>query len=402
MKKRGWIIIAIIAVAVAVFCLVIALDTDVKTEIVQNGTMEVVTPVSGTIVRQETLLTSNYGGNVDRVIQEGERVSKGMLVASVYKEQIDLETQKKLQAVNERIREVTENQAEMQVFASDMTALDNRMKAEVDEVIQGAMLGGGTDFSESKEEINKLLDKRKMISGDKGAADTHLQNLYAEKESYEQQLGSAKSAVYAPEAGVVSYEVDGLEDILKADKIGEYTVSDVESWTEAIQNSKKETPGVIGKIANNFVWYYVYLDSEENAERLNVGKKVDVRFKVDDVPELYGEIASISEPENGKVVVSVALTEGKELWLKYRTADADIIVNSYSGLKIPVSTIRYKEGTTGVYVLRERVVRFRTVEVLYKDDQYAIVKEDNTAENSLRLYDALIISDNEVEEGQLL
>lgn len=402
MKKRGWIIIAIIAAAVAVFFAAIALDTDVKTEIVQSGTMEVVTQASGTIVRHETLLTSNYGGNVDRVIQEGERVSNGMLVASVYKEQIDREAQKKLQAVNERIREVTENRADMQIFASDLTALDNRMKAEVDKVIQGAMLGGGTDFSGAKDEINKLLDRRKIISGDEGTASTHLESLYAEKASYEGKLGSAKSEVYAPEAGVISYEADGLEDILKADKIGEYTVSDVETWPEVIQNSRKETPGVIGKIADNFIWYYVYLDSEQNAEDLSVGRRVDVRFKVDDVPTLRGEIAALSEPENGKVAVSVALTESTDIWLKYRTVEADVITDSYSGLKIPVSALRYRDGTTGVYILRDRVPRFRSVEVLYKNDQYAVVKEDNTVSDSLRLYDALIVSDGEVEEGQLL
>ena len=59
---------------------------------------------------------------------------------------------------------------------------------------------------------------------------------------------------------------------------------------------------------------------------------------------------------------------------------------------MPVKAIRVIDGVTGVYVRTENTVKYREIEVLYKDDKEAIVKMDNTKSNALLLYDEIIVN----------
>ena len=86
--------------------------------------------------------------------------------------------------------------------------------------------------------------------------------------------------------------------------------------------------------------------------------------------------------------------------MKDRFVKISLIKNKYSGLKIPVEALRVNDGKTGVYVVVDGIVKFKKAKVLYKDDGYAIVEENNISQGGLLLYDEVIVSSSrKVKEG---
>ena len=80
--------------------------------------------------------------------------------------------------------------------------------------------------------------------------------------------------------------------------------------------------------------------------------------------------------------------------MKNRFMNVTVVKESYTGLEIPISAIRVKNGKTGVYVKADSTTKFRETEIIYKDDKIAIVKLETTAigSNSLLLYDEVYIN----------
>ena len=56
-------------------------------------------------------------------------------------------------------------------------------------------------------------------------------------------------------------------------------------------------------------------------------------------------------------------------------------------------------GETFVYVIKDGIVRKRVIELLYDGSDYCIVKEDNSNETGLLLYDLVIVKSKNVSEG---
>ena len=81
--------------------------------------------------------------------------------------------------------------------------------------------------------------------------------------------------------------------------------------------------------------------------------------------------------------------------------EVEIIKGNYEGLKVPASALRVIEEDTGVFVNTDGVARFRKVDVLYRDDEMAIV--DKSEETGyLKIYDPVIVEGKDIEPGKLI
>jgi hypothetical protein len=91
-----------------------------------------------------------------------------------------------------------------------------------------------------------------------------------------------------------------------------------------------------------------------------------------------------------------------------RVLEAQLLVDSVSGYRVPDKALRQHKGFDGVYVLSSSEVIWRRVNVLYRGEGYAVVAErDYSTENYkefLNLNDQIIISlsDGELYDGRIL
>ena len=59
-----------------------------------------------------------------------------------------------------------------------------------------------------------------------------------------------------------------------------------------------------------------------------------------------------------------------------RTPNVSLKTRTYSGLRVPVSAIRYRDGREGVYAMFGNTVLFRVIDVIGTVDGYAYVREN--------------------------
>ena len=86
-----------------------------------------------------------------------------------------------------------------------------------------------------------------------------------------------------------------------------------------------------------------------------------------------------------------------------REAKAEIIRRTYKGFKVSKEAIHVdSDGSYYVFVNSEGFARRRDVSILYSDDYYAIIREQNSVANSVLLYDEVVVSGNNIEEGKSL
>ena len=80
----------------------------------------------------------------------------------------------------------------------------------------------------------------------------------------------------------------------------------------------------------------------------------------------------------------------------------DIVLDSYTGLKIPKEAVRMKDDQPGVYVLNGTVASFKTIEMLYTGPDYYIVKQNVIGNDSLVVNDDVIVHAKDVEDKKVV
>ena len=97
---------------------------------------------------------------------------------------------------------------------------------------------------EYKKEIEEIASKKAKIAGISSPNGSYIQELTKQKEEYEQKLTADSEYITAPEAGVVSYRVDGLEAALTPDDFSNLTEEKLENLqlkTGKIVSTSNET-----------------------------------------------------------------------------------------------------------------------------------------------------------------
>ena len=104
MKKGIIRLITIVFVVFILYNCIGLLRPSVKTQMAHMGTMEKSFALEGIIARDETVIRSDENGVLESKVKENELVKRNKVVATVYKGDIDEESQKKLTEINRRIR----------------------------------------------------------------------------------------------------------------------------------------------------------------------------------------------------------------------------------------------------------------------------------------------------------
>ena len=84
-------------------------------------------------------------------------------------------------------------------------------------------------ITEYKKEIEEITSKKAKIIGSSSQSGTYIKELTKQKETYESQLTSESEYITAPESGVVSYRVDGLESVLTSSDFSNLTEEKLEN-----------------------------------------------------------------------------------------------------------------------------------------------------------------------------
>ena len=362
-------------------------------EMVFSGSMENTSKHMGIIIRSEQKIDTNLSGTISAKVADGTLVPAGKLIASVVNENADSEVQANLAKINKRIEELESAKKVSDNFTDDVYKLDSKISEKVASLVYYTNIGDNKKTTETKAEISALYDKKNRVDSSGAATKTDLENLTAQKNELEAQLAEFEQNVYAPSPGVFVSHTDGYEDVLSVDNAKDLKYSDFKNIADKLRKNEEkggEEKNEI-KLIDNYMWCVALAADKDRCADFEVGEEVFIRIN-DDSKNIKGNIMSISDDKGSNHVIVVGTTAYDANSYMQRSVDVELIKNIYSGLKVPVRALTKKDGADGVYVVTDNTEKFKTVEIIYKDEKYAIVKENNADANALLLYDEVLTS----------
>ena len=367
----------------------------------------------GILVRQETVLPAQTG-IVDVTRSEGEKVGVGQSVAQVYRDSQAQNNQADLEALADQIQ--------LLEYSSDGGGVDSAAK--LDENILQAVTAlhaasGVGDYNQLEDQARTLKStvlKRGYVYGNGLGAEELSQKLNDLKSQYaalKQQTSSSTSSVRAPQSGVFSTLVDGYETAVTPQTVFQLTPA---SLSALLAGQGKEAGGGMGKLITSTRWYFAAALPVSVAERLKEGSTATLRFSGDFDQDIDMRVDQVGQAEGDRSVVVFSTDRYLSQTTLLRQQTAELIFNSWSGLRIPKQALRMEKSTytdketgqevqnnrLGVYALLGGRAEFKTVEVVTEGDDYYVVRSTTDESDALRAGDEVIVRATELYDGQLL
>lgn len=300
-----------------------------------------------------------------QIASEGERVSKDQNVFRYYsKNESDLV--EKIQKLDEEIQTALSNETDL--YSPDIRQIEKEIDQKLEEVNR---LNDVQKIEEYKKQVNNLITKKAKMVGELSTSGSYIKKLINQRSELENKLNSGSEYITAPKSGMVSYKIDGLEDILSTQDFSNITKEKLENLN--LKTGKMiSTSDECGKIINNFEGYIATVIKDKQNENIQIGKNVKIRLSNDQ--EIDAEISYISKEESdNEILIIFKLNQLTEDLINYRKISFDIIWWSYSGLKVPNQAIAEENGNE--YVVRNRAgyLNKLLVKVLRQNDKYSIV-----------------------------
>ena len=373
-NKKIIIYIAIFLVVVYVIYtiyLLIKQPTDIFT--LEEGTLYSEETDIGYVIRDEVVVQGeNYKNGMEKIKSEGEKVAVNEAVFRYYTKNED-SLKSKIAELDTKIQEAMANEKELP--ASDMKALETQIDQKLLEI---SSVNDTTKLEEYKKEINELITKKANIAGELSPQGSYLKELIQERKNYENELNSGAEYVNSSKSGVVSYKVDGLEDVLKPTEECFSTLTKEYSENLDLKTGKiVPTSEESGKIIDNTYCYIATISNTEEAKNAEIGDKVRVRLPSGS--EVSAEIMYSLQEDDDRVLI-LKIEKGVEELISYRKISFDLIWWSETGLKVPNQAI-VKENDLA-YVVRNRAGYLNKLLVKVKKEgkKYSIVEPYDTEE----------------------
>ncbi len=399
------IVIIVFLICVIAGSLIFGAD-NARTVTAISETAESVVEGSGVVTVYGSLISANEDGHVLYSVEEGKLIKKYTTIASIYSGEISDEMSEKLKLLNDKITfSKSTEQYKNEVF-NDIGSLNNEINTQFTQIISATAYGDYSEVYELKSRIITYHEKALQMKGEDVAASEAADDS-AQIQQLEQELNIKKSVYTSPVDGMFSPRVDNFDNLLNPEKALELTPK---SYKELMKNEVKAMNGIakdtpFAKIINNFEWYLISSLPSDEISDIDVGSDVNIIVKSVSDSKVNGKVIHMSAEENKEKVVVIKSTKLIEGIYTADKVDFEIIKNSYKGLKIPASSIIKKDGKEGVYTVKDGVYKFAAIEVLFRDKNYVIIKDNSSGLVSdgynVILYDLVVTNPEKVKEGSI-
>ena len=370
-KGRVFAVVLILALVFiyAVYLVAKLVQNPTNTFMVTNGKISQEESDIGYIIREETVVKGkNYKNGMVKIKNEGEKVAKGDSVFRYYSSGEE-ELKNKIAELDVEIQSLMQN--EKSSFPSDVKLLESQIEKELDSIYG---VNNAQKIQEYKKNINSYITKKAKISS---PSNSRLKELLSQREEDENRLTSDSENVNAPESGIVSYRVDGLESVLTTEDFTKFNKSflqDLKLKTGQTVASNEE----VGKIINNYQCYIVFNSNTNEAKNSKVGDTIKIRVQNSDT--LKASVENIIDEDDESKTITVKIANDVEKLIAYRKISFDIIWWDAEGFRIPNEAIKEENGLS--YVVRNRNGYYNKmlVKILKQNDEYCIVRQYKTEE----------------------
>lgn len=390
--------------------------TNVKTTLIEEGFMEESIDLKGVIIRNEKVYRSDGEGKINILKEEGDRIKVGTKVAEVKLTTDDSTIVSELNEINEKIDSIEKINNDTK-NNSDGEKNNQSTETLIGKIQENILSKNYAEVSYLKQELNSTIGKHSDVSGEGTLANQSLENLIKEKEKLTEKLEGNTINYFSQEAGIVSFKIDGLEDILIGENIENYSYKDIEKAVENIRKVENDNVVSVGeplfKIMDNYTWYLMGTTKEaKDLSNIKEGDNVTIVIN-DNKNKLSGKVIKIDSKKDQPFLIVKFNTFFHEFY-DSRNVNAKLIKSNNEGLKVPVKAISEKDGIKGVYIRDDSgIIKFRPIEILNQNDDFAIVSKGDGSScievdgsdkkvKTISLFDEILLGGGKIREGRII
>lgn len=372
------------------------IDTQRLTE---ETTIEETIDFKGFALRDEKIIDTSASGTVIPLAHDGKRVANGDDIAVVCQNDDQAAAYTKLESLKhelERYKNINDPDGTQELSADK---LNTKISDAYDDIMDAVTTGA---YDELPDALTAYADKcaTKQILTD-GSID-----LSAKLTSLENEIAALTaqninySSVKAPKSGYYIKTIDGYESALSYKDALSLTSQQIESALNA--EPAAVSGNSLGKIVESYKWYIVGETENQNSSYFKNGAKITVNFPKEGVNHVT-MLVEKADTQGDKMTVVLSCSLMDETFANMRTEDMQIVTKSHTGYRVPSNVIRFDEdNNTGIYVLRGKIITFIPVEIIYTEDDFAIISSSSSNGKSVRLYDEVIIKGKDLEDGKVI
>jgi hypothetical protein len=247
-------------------------------------------------------------------------------------------------------------------------------------------------------EFKSLVFRREHTYGQGADLTVALDALRAQEKQLRSERETAISYIKAERSGMFTTEIDGFEELFTMDTLNTITLAEFQTPRQDSRLIRDN----MGKQILGFSWGHIIAIPEEDARFLRVGQSLTLRFTDISRTVVDFRIRRI-HVEDEQAIISLTTNSNAAMFVNTRRLPSDVILNSYSGLRVPREAIRLVDGRMGVYCLMGSRAVFKPVDIINERDNYYLVAFDSVTARASQLLpaDRIIIGQKDIYDGKV-
>ena len=337
------VVLSVFLIVYVVFQLQRYTGSSYSYQTVYNTTVEETMSITGIFFREETDIKVSQSGVLSCSYSVGEKVPIGSEVARLYKSQEAIDLQREIASLEDTLQSLQRAQDSSKTSEVILPeTLNSQIAAQVASLIQAR---DGEDFSKLESMRTSLTEsfaKRQIVID----ADTDYTGEISRLQSRLTELKRKNTSSYTRYTSDVSGffvdHVDGYEEVFTDDELQELTASELDSQLSGYSGYTADSSKI--KMVTSHIWRFVFSVTDEQALSLSEGRTVRIRFpnRSDTVKMTVSELRR--DVDAGKYLVILEGDVIDSFLLTTRVQSCELLVATYTGLKVPKSAIRYENG----------------------------------------------------------
>ena len=338
-------------------------------------------------------------GNLGYVVQDGERVSAGTILAEQYTDDSQGTMREQLDRLDRAISLLTKSENSA---GSDLSVLTTQTRTALYNLLDQIDMDSYSTIQDAAEDFLLAQNKLQISTGQADGFGDVLANLQSERDGLAAQLNGLQT-IEADTNGYFVSSVSAAPVVRDTAELDAMSLADLQNMIDAGQTPSND--GLAGHIVTGFSWRFYAVCSADLAARLSGLTRVSISVPGKQEEPLAATVVDVTADEEtglARVVLECRSINAQVLCLNYE--EAEVSLHTYQGIRIDRSALHIVNGQRGVYVKYGDLQRFRRITILYEDDNYILVPEDGEvgSDNELRLYDEVIVEGSNLQDGKLL
>lgn len=353
--------------------------------------------LTGYSIRNDLLIESTADGVKSYTAKDGEKVAKDSVIVNLYSDSSAVSDAGRIREIDAQLKSLRELQTFSEGSAADLSIIDTQISQAYNELLSNAHGSKFSNIAQLSNNLLSLMNKKQVTTGQVTDFAAQIAALESEKNSLISGGATPTDSITAPSSGYFVSSCDGYETVLKVDDIDTLN-------PEKLNNLIPVTGGnYAGKIVTDFSWYIAANISFDDSLRFSEGDSLTLRVNLSDVTDLPVTVYRINKGESDSLVTVIFECKYMNGELaSVRSQPVTAILTESKGLRISNKAIRIVDGVKGVYILSGSTAKFKTIEILYSEDDYSICRMDDIVSGSLSLYDEVIVKGKNLYDGKIV